>query len=74
MRAEENQDSYETSLRQRVLRQMERVQTIVSALETARLNQGLTDGMVRWAEDELTKVSVSLTAIAVKAEMLENAT
>lgn len=57
-----------------MLRQMERVQTIASALEIARLNQGLTDGMVKWAEDELTKVSVSLTAIAVKAEMLENAT
>lgn len=74
MKPEENQGNYETTLRQRVLRQMERVQTIASALETARLNQGLTDGMVKWTEDELTKVSVSLTAIAVKAEMLENAT
>ena len=74
MKPEENQGNYETTLRQRVLRQMERVQTIASALETVRLNQGLTDGMVKWAEDELTKVSVSLTVIAVKAEMLENET
>ena len=52
--------------------QVERLGVISSSLESARLNQGLTDRFIEWAEGELIKISVGLETASLRAERLES--
>jgi len=61
----------ELNLKEQILLQVERLGVIVSSLESAKQNQGITDRFVDWAENELTKISVNLESAALRAERLE---
>ena len=52
--------------------QVERLGVISSSLESARLNQGLTDRFIEWTEGELVKISIGLESASLRAERLES--
>lgn len=59
------------SLKDEILFQIERLNKIDTAIESARENQGLTDRFFDWVDRELSKVEVSLMATAISVERLE---
>lgn len=61
----------ELSLKEQILLQTERLGVISSSLESARLNQGVTDRFIEWVENEMVKISVNLDAAAHRAGRLE---
>lgn len=60
------------SLKDEILFQIERLNKIDTAIESARENQGLTDRFFDWVDRELSKVEVSLMAAAIGVERLRN--
>ena len=60
------------SLKDEILFQIERLNKIDTAIESARENQGLTDRFFDWVDRELSKVEVSLMATAISVERLQD--
>ena len=60
------------SLKDEILFQIERLNKIDTAIESARENQGLTDRFFDWVDRELSKVEVSLMATAIGVERLQD--
>lgn len=60
------------SLKDEILFQIERLNKIDTAIESARENQGLTDRFFDWVNRELSKVEVSLMATAIGVERLQD--
>lgn len=60
------------SLKDEMLFQIERLNKIDTAIESARENQGLTDRFFDWIDRELSKVEVSLMATAIGVERLQD--
>lgn len=60
------------SLKDEILFQIERLNKINTAIESARENQGLTDRFFDWVDRELSKVEVSLMATAISVERLQD--
>ena len=60
------------SLKDEMLFQIERLNKIDTAIESARENQGLTDRFFDWVDRELSKVEVSLMATAISVERLQD--
>ena len=67
----EETNKLELSLKEQILLQVERLGVISNSLESARLNQGVTDRFIEWVEGELLKISVGLEAASHRAERLE---
>ena len=60
------------SLKDEILFQIERLNKIDTAIESARENQGLTDRFFDWVDRELSKIEVSLMATAISVERLQD--
>ena len=60
------------SLKDEILFQIERLNKIDTAIESARENQGLTDRFFDWVDRELSKVEVSLMATTISVERLQD--
>lgn len=59
-------------LKDQLLLQVERLGVLQSSLESARLNQGLTDKFVEWMEAQMVRMSVQLEAASLRAGRLED--
>lgn len=60
------------NLKDEILFQIERLNKIDTAIESARENQGLTDRFFDWVDREMSKVEVSLMATAISVERLQD--
>ena len=68
----ENGVNLETTLKEQILLQVERLGVLESSLESARLNQGITNKFIEWIEGEMARMAIQLNSAALRADRLEN--
>lgn len=69
---DEEKNVKELNLTEQINLQTQRLGVITSSLESARLNQGVTDRFIEWTEDELTKVMIHLSAASLRAKIIQD--
>ena len=69
---EEEKNMQELNLTEQINLQTQRLGVIASSLESARLNQGVTNKFIEWTEDELTKVMIHLSAASIRAKIIQD--
>ena len=66
------EEARELNLTEQIDLQAQRLGIITSSLESARMNQGVTDRFIEWTEDELTKVMIHLSAASLRAKIIQD--
>lgn len=66
------EEARELNLTEQIDLQAQRLGIITSSLESARMNQGVTDRFIEWTEDELTKVMIHLSAASLRAKVIQD--
>lgn len=62
----------ELDLTEQIDLQIQRLGVITSSLESARLNQGVTEKFIEWTENELTKIMVQLSSASSRARIIQD--